>query len=246
MNQKPVQGFVDLHTHILPGVDDGAKDLKEALELLTMAWENGTSHVVLTPHYRGRWRSNTPEFLRQRFAELSAEAAKILPNLTLYLGNEAGNVPEVGEKVAEGRVLSLNDSRYVLLEFDYTCSRIQLINGVMDVIGSGYTPVIAHAERYEIFRKDKKLAYEVLEVGALIQLNADSVLGKCGLMAKLCCSRLLKRGMVHFIASDAHDTKERTPELRECFDYVSKRWGEEYAWELLRDNALAMLTGQWR
>lgn len=246
MGLKTEQGFVDIHTHILHGVDDGAGDLAQALELLRIARENGTTAVVLTPHYRGRWRKNTPQLLRQRFEELSVEANKAIPDLTLYLGNEAAHERELGDKVAEGRVLSLNDGHHVLLEFDYNSSRIQVVEEVMALIGSGYTPIIAHAERYEIFRKNKKLAEELLYVGALIQLNADSILGKCGFGTKQVCHRLLKKRMVQFIASDAHDPEERPPVLQECFEYVSKRYGEDYAWALFRDNAVALLSGQWR
>lgn len=246
MERKTEQGFVDIHTHILPGVDDGAKDLTDALKLLKMAWEDGTTGVVLTPHYRGKYRRNTPHQLQQAFEELTAAAGEVLPDMKLYLGNEAGIERDLGEKVAEGRVLSLNGSNYVLLEFDYSCSRIHLIDGVMSVISSGYTPIIAHAERYDVFRKNKKLADEVLEVGALIQINAESVLGKCGFGEKRCCHRLLKRGMVHFIASDGHDETDRQPLLGDCFRYVSKRYGENYAWELFRDNATELLSGLWR
>ena len=246
MGFEQKEGFVDMHTHILHGVDDGAKDLATAMRLLRMARQDGTTTVVVTPHYRGQWRSNTPQLLRQRFAELSAEAKKEIPEMTLYLGNEAGIERELGDKVAEGRVLSINDSNYVLLEFEYNCSRIQVVEGVMGVVGSGYTPIIAHAERYDIFRKNKKLAGEVLYVGARIQLNADSILGKCGFATKRVCHRLLKKGMVQFVASDAHDSRVRQPKLRECFEYVSKRYGEDYAWELFRDNALGLLSGKWR
>lgn len=246
MEQNKAGGYVDLHTHILPGVDDGAQDLAEALKLLRMAWEDGTTEVVLTPHYRGRYRANTPKQLRDVFDVLCAEAATHLPGMKLYLGNEAGIERDLGEKVAEGRVLSLNGSNYVLLEFDYGCSRIQIMDGVMGVISSGYTPVIAHAERYDIFKKNKKLAEEVLEVGGLIQLNAESVLGKCGFAEKCCCHRLLKRGQAQFIASDGHDAVQRRPLLGEAFRHVSKRYGEDYAWALFRDNAQGLLSGRWR
>ena len=243
-NKKP-GGFIDIHTHLLPGIDDGAQDMAQALELLKLAWEDGTTGVVLTPHHRGRYRANTPQMLRSAFDALTAEVNKILPDMKLYLGNEAGIERDLGEKVAEGRVLSLNDSHYMLLEFDYGSSRIQIIDGVMGVISSGYTPIIAHAERYDIFRKNKKLAEEVLGVGALIQLNADSVLGKGSFGEKRCCHRLLKLRQVQFIASDGHDAVERQPLLSEAFRHVSKRYGEEYAWELFRDNAHGLLSGRW-
>ena len=244
MEQNIARGFVDIHTHILPGVDDGAPDLRKALELLEMAFKDGTTDIVLTPHYRGKFRRNTPQQLRQCFERLKAEAKNLLPDVNLYLGNEAAMDREIGEKVAEGRVLSMNDGRCVLLEFDYSCSRIQVIDGIMSVFGCGYRPIIAHAERYDIFVTNKKLADEVLELGALIQLNADSIMGKCGLRTKWCCRRMLKRGTVHFIASDGHDTQDRRPLLGECFQHVSKHYGEGYAWALFRDNAQALLLDQ--
>lgn len=245
MDQQSAMGFVDIHTHILPGVDDGAKKLPDAMKLLHMAYEDGTCAVVLTPHYRGRYRRNTPQELQSVLETLRCEVEKELPGMELYLGNEAGWQRELGEKVVEGRVLTLHDTPFVLLEFDFGCLRSHVLDGVMDVVNCGYTPIIAHAERYDIFRKDKKLADEVLAMGAMLQLNADSVVGKRGFGLKRCCHRLLKHGQAHFIASDAHDPEHRPPLLKECFRYVSKRYGEGYAWALLRDNARAMLSGQW-
>lgn len=245
MNQRKKLGFVDIHTHILPGVDDGAANLSEALKLLRMAWRDGTAGIVLTPHYRGKYRENTPEMLRACFEELCREAEKELPGLRLYLGSEAAWERELGEKIAEGRVMTLHGSSYVLLEFDFGCLRSHVLDGIMDVVGCGYTPIIAHVERYDVFRKDKSLTDEVLAMGALLQLNADCVLGKRGFGLKRFCHRLLKHGQAHFIASDAHDPADRPPLLRECFEYVSKRYGRDYAWVLLRDNPQAMLSGKW-
>lgn len=245
MSQSVNMGLMDIHCHILPGVDDGAPTMKDALELLRMAYEDGISAMLLTPHYRGHYRKNTPDILWQRFEELQAEVQKELPQMELYLGSEAAWERDLGEKIAEGRVLTLHGSPYVLLEFEFGCLRSHVTDGVMDVVSCGYTPIIAHAERYEIFRRDKMLVDEVLSMGALVQLNADSVLGKRGFALKRCCHRLLKQGKAHFIASDAHDQQNRPPLLRECFEYISKRYGEDYAQVLLRDNALALVSGKW-
>lgn len=245
MDREISQGLVDIHCHILPGVDDGAHDLKVSLELLRMAYADGTGAMILTPHYRGNYRKNTPEILRQRFETLIDAAQKELPGMELYLGSETAWERDLGEKIAEGRVLTMSGSPFVLLEFEFGCMRSHVTDGVMDVVSCGYTPIIAHAERYGIFRRDKTLADEVLSMGALIQLNADSVLGRRGFGLKRCCHRLLKQGKAHFIASDAHDDRNRPPLLRECFSYVSKRYGEDYAWILLRDNARSLLSGKW-
>lgn len=236
------KGFVDIHTHILPGVDDGAKNLDQAMELLQLAWDNGTAAVILTPHYRGRYRRNTPEQLRQVFAELQQRAAQQLPEMQLYLGNEAGIEQELAERLLEGRVLSLNGGDYVLLEFHTASSAPQIVEGVLEILNCGFTPVIAHAERYDSFCQNKKLAQEVIDFGALIQVNADSILGGAGSAPKRCALRLLRKAQVHFVASDAHDATRRHPMLTPCYRKVSRKYGKAYAAKVFRENALMLLS----
>lgn len=236
---------IDIHTHILPGLDDGAREMAQAMELLHLAWEDGTDTVVLTPHYRGRFRKNTPAQLVEAYEALCRKVRQELPDMKLYLGNEAGWERELPDKLDAGRVLPLGQTDCVLLEFDYGDPRPRILDGVLELSNRGYIPVIAHVERYDAFRKHKTLADEVLELGALLQLNADSVLGCQGLGVKSYCHWLLKRQLVHFIASDGHDSEFRPPLLGECFRRVEKKYGSDYAEALFRDNANAMLTGQW-
>jgi len=236
-----MERFVDIHTHILPGLDDGARDLEQAMALLRMAWEDGTGTVVLTPHHRGRYRKNTPQQLQEAFASLRERAAAELPEMVLYLGSEAGMELELGEKLEQGSVLSLNGGAYVLLEFHHNVTHRRVIEGVLELLNCGYTPIIAHAERYDAFCQNRHLAGEVIRLGAMIQMNAGSLFGESGLMTKLCCKRMLRRGQVHFVASDAHDTEARTPVLSECYRKICRRYGEEYAALLFWQNAEAML-----
>ena len=112
-----------------------------------------------------------------------------------------------------------------------------VVNGVYEVVRNGYTPILAHAERFEVFRKDPGLADEVLKNGAMIQLNADSVMGKNGFFVKRYCDSLLRENKVHFIASDAHDLKKRPPILKPCYDMIKKEYGCEMADNLFSENA---------
>ncbi|MBQ3215843.1 MAG: capsular biosynthesis protein [Oscillospiraceae bacterium] len=239
-----MERFVDIHTHILPGMDDGAQNPDQALELLKMAWDSGIGAVILTPHYRGHYRRNTPQQLRQAYESLCAQAKKELPELELYLGNEVGIEIELAEKLTDGRTLSLNGGSYVLLEFHSDCTAKQVVNGVLDILNCGFTPIIAHAERCDAFLNDRHLAGDVIDFGALIQLNAAGVMGRTGCRAKRCCHRLLKKNQVHFIASDAHDMKTRPPRLDECYRLVCKKYGEDYADALFRRNARTVLTSK--
>lgn len=238
-----MEGFVDIHTHILPGVDDGAKELSESLELLKRACAQGTGAVVLTPHYRGRYRNNVKEKLTGIFEKLCEAAKTQCPELELYLGCEVGYELDVSEKIADGSVLSLNGSQYVLLEFRENSFRSQILDGVLEVLNFGYVPIIAHAERYEAFRKYPKLANEVTALGALLQLNADSVLGRGGVGIQWYCHKLLKAHLVHFVATDAHDQKLRKPELAHCYRRIRKKYGQAYADALLIRNGRAVLAG---
>lgn len=241
MSAIQINGFTDIHAHILPGVDDGAENMKEAAELVRMAWANGTRTMILTPHYRGVYKNNTPDYLKERF-ELFVRKMKIyFPNMYFYLGSEVHYQTEVPERLEQGQILRIHDTEYVLLEFSGTSPRSRIITGVTEVIRYGYVPILAHVERYDAFREDIGLADEVLELGALIQVNADSIMGKQGLRVKNFCHKLLKDEKVHFIASDAHDAVRRPPLLRDCFLYVYKKYGAEYAARVFYHNAQAVI-----
>lgn len=241
MGRKGDLKFIDLHTHILPGVDDGARDMAEALEILRRARQDGTGTVVLTPHYRGRFRRNSVQHLRELFAQLSEAAAREVPDMALYLGHEAGNEHELSEKLLSGQVLTLMGTRYVLLEFDEYCYRSNVLSSIFDIVNSGFIPIIAHVERYEIFRKCANLAEEAVSMGAQLQINAGSVLGCHGLGVKLYCGKLLRRKLVRFVASDAHDAEKRPPTLGTCYDRICRRYGETYARALFCENARKIL-----
>lgn len=235
-------GFVDIHTHILPDVDDGPKDVLEAIELARMAWEDGTRVLFLTPHYRGAYKKNTPAWLRECLSLFRQMLQQSLPQMRLYLGNEAHYETQLPQLLESGRVLPLGDSHYVLLEFPYNALRSQILEGTSETLRSGFTPVIAHAERYDIFRRDAGLVDVVTDMGALIQLNAQSVMGDQGYAVKRYCHRLLKQRKVHFIASDAHDVKRRPPLLQKCWRHVCSKYSQEYADTLFRDNAQNILV----
>ena len=239
-----MNGFVDLHTHVLPGVDDGAKNTDEAMELVRMAFQNGTRTMFLTPHYRGVFKKNKPDHLREVFSLFCRQAEQAFPGMKLCLGNEVYFETEAPGKLLAGEILSLCDSQYALLEFRSASLRSQIITGVSETIRHGFTPIIAHIERYDIFCKDPTLVDEVLDMGALLQLNADSVLGSNGFGVKRFCHKVLKEQKIHFIASDAHDALKRPPLLRECFLKVHKKYGGEYAHSLFYDNAQAVIENQ--
>lgn len=242
METDPIR-FVDIHTHILPGVDDGAQNMSQALALLQAAWDQGTGAVVLTPHYRGRFRDNVRSKLEPVYQQLSSEVQRACPGMKLYLGSEVGYERDISEKLAQGSVLSVNGTRYVLLEFGDKVFRSRILEGTLELLNFGYIPILAHVERYEAFYRDRSLARELVELGALLQINAESVTGGLGFGTKRFCHRLMRSHLVHFIGSDAHNADTRPPELKRCFEKLKRRYGQSYAELLLCGNARTVLSG---
>lgn len=239
-----MEGFYDIHTHILPGVDDGARDTAEAMRMVRLAWENGTRALVLTPHWHRAHSQNDIVPIWEAFDRFRQRVSLEYPEMELYLGREIRYGSDVPEKLAAGELHTLNGSQYILLEFGNSCPRSQVVNGISACLYSGVTPIIAHVERYDVFRKDASLIEEVLEQGALIQVNAESILGKQGLEALFFCHRLLRREQVHFVASDCHRTDSRTPRLHKCWEKVKKKYGEEYALRLFCENARKVIRNE--
>ena len=239
-----MKGFFDIHTHILPGVDDGAGDISEAMRMVRMAWENGTRALVLTPHWRSGSPQNDISQKREVFDRLYQQVSAEYPELELYLGSEVRYGASVPEMLEAGEIQTLNGSRYVLLEFRTGSPRSQILSGISRCIYSGFTPIIAHAERYDAFYKDASLTEEVLNLGALIQVNAQSILGRQGLRTFFFCGRMLRNKQVHFVASDCHHSDSRTPLLHKCWKKVTKRYGEDYSNRVFYENARRIIQNQ--
>ncbi len=239
-----IKGFADIHSHLLPGVDDGATDLQEACRMVRLAYENGTRAMILTPHYRDRYMKNTPEFLQKKLEQLQNAISEEMPDMQMHLGNEVLYQVDVFQLVESGRVLPLSGSRYVLLEFLPDALRSRVIMGVAEAVQYGFTPIIAHGELCAVLRKDPSLVEEILHMGALIQMNADSIMGKNGFPIKWACHKLLRRHQVHFVASDAHDERVRQPVLQPCFMRIQKKYGEAYAKRVFFDNARTVMENR--
>ena len=182
--------------------------------------------------------------LRERYELLREAAAERYPDMQLYLGSEIYFESDVPDKLEAGRILSMNDSRYALIEFHSVTPCSQILRAVSAVSYSGFIPVVAHIERYNGARSHPELADDLLDMGAVIQMNADDILGKHGFQIRHYCHRMLKAGKVHVIGSDAHNTDQRPPLLRECFLRVHRKYGAEYAASLFCHNGRAIIENR--
>lgn len=236
-------GFVDIHSHILPGMDDGARDLEQSLQMLHMAWKEGISHIIATPHYkRGKFPAQRQTVLEQ--AERLREAARErgIP-VHIYCGTEIFYHSELEERLDSRKLWTLNGSEYVLVEFLPLEEYFYIRNAVDNLLGMGYRPVLAHAERYQCFLKDTEKVEEIKGMGCRIQVNAGSVAGKSGHVAGRFVKGLIHKELVDYLGTDAHDLKKRRPAMNQCAAYLYKKCSREYADALLYGNAMSELLG---
>lgn len=229
-----VRVMVDIHNHVLYGVDDGPETIDESVQMLQDAKAQGIHTIICTPHYRHGVFPYPEESIAGHFLKLR-ESAKTI-GIRLELGCEYHVNSTMAEYFKEGRCCSLAGSCYVLAEYSYGTEFSYIRESCTELLRNGYIPVIAHMERYRCFQKKPYLTSELAEFGALMQVNADSVLGMAGRAEKKLCHRLLKEECVDIIASDCHGMKERRCRMQECREYVSDKYGRDYAKLLFEDN----------
>lgn len=232
----------DIHNHILWGVDDGARDKVMSLKMIDMAYEQGIRGIILTPHYNKRIWDISREEIIKKYNELKKDVDNMYPDMRLYVGNElyySSSMEDYSD------VIRMADSRYILVEFSVETEYKKMCEAVMKLIGNGCIPIIAHAERYECLLKKPELVDELVELGAYIQINAKSIEGDNGRRQKDLSKKLLKRHIVHFVATDAHRDKHRVPQIRGAFLYVKKKYGEEYARKIFVDNPKSIIRNEY-
>ncbi len=232
--------MIDIHCHILYGVDDGPRTLEESQNMLREAARQEITDIIVTPHFRQGMFPHDMDKIRSGFFELRKTAEEI--GVHIFVGTEYHIDSECVVNLRESRCFSLAHSDYVLAEYSGATEYSYIQDTVRELQFAGYTPVIAHAERYQCLLDDLDLIEELRKGGALIQINADAVLGKDGRPAKQFCKKLLDYGMADFIASDSHDLKERPCRLAECRDYVRRKYGDDTAAWLFETHP-AMIIG---
>lgn len=236
-----MEGFIDIHCHILPGVDDGAESMDMTVKMLRTAWSEGIHTMIATPHYREGHVQISPVQLHTLYRQVLLEAQKIDSGFRIFLGNELYNCYHLDEYLEGGKVLTMAGTAYILVEFSPSKSYSEMRAAFRKLQMAGYRPILAHAERYSCLQQDDSRAEELVGSGVYIQLNAGSVTGKNGYRAQSFSRGLLKYGLAHFLATDAHNMRDRGPEMKKCMDFVEKKYGSRYAARLGWKNAEFLL-----
>ncbi len=237
--------MIDLHSHLLPGIDDGATDLQDSLAMCRMAADDGCSAMVATPHLRHeRWWNNDRDLLEAKWRELRSAAAEVID---VHLGGEiAVNSQSASEldQLPDCDLCSLSGSRYLLLEFHHRGLGPDPLEVIHELAVGGWYPVIAHPERIRWLADDPRYLETLVNHGALVQVTAMSVTGECARWVRNATSRWLDEGIVHFVASDAHNTNNRPPGLSRAYRLIASTQGEELANKLLVENPRAVLENR--
>jgi protein-tyrosine phosphatase len=232
--------MVDIHSHILAGVDDGPGTLEQSVAMVRLAAETGTTDIVATPHANLEF-SYHPDVIDQKIAELqdaSQHVIRIHRGCDFHL-----HYDNIQDALTNPRKYAINQKNYLLVEF----SELLIVKTTDEVLDrlriAGMAPIVTHPERNWLLQRRIEQLESWVSNGCYIQVTAQSLFGRFGRKAKRFCDELMKRGLVHFVASDAHDAKHRPPRLDEAYNYIAKKFGEMRAERLCVLNPQAVLAG---
>ncbi|MGB7758862.1 MAG: CpsB/CapC family capsule biosynthesis tyrosine phosphatase [Bryobacteraceae bacterium] len=232
--------MIDIHSHIVWGVDDGAPGMEESIAMLEAAGESGTTEIVATPHANAQY-AYEPELVEDRIRELAAKTGgkpKIHRGCEFHL-----NFDNVDHLLEQPFRYTINGKQYLLIECpDFHVGR-HTDTVLRRLVDAGLTPIVAHPERNPVVRREVERLERWVELGCLTQVTALSIVGGFGGSAKAASMRLLRRGLVHIVASDTHDPVCRHPRLDEAYRIVRSRCDEDTAEILFTDNPRAVVDG---
>lgn len=226
--------MIDIHTHILPGVDDGPDTMSEALEIIRMASDDGVKGMVSTSHILHKIDDEINAKYKSVFDELKQQVQQEKISVELWLASEVHLHSQFDLKYD---LMTFNQNKkYMLVELPMHDVPADTGDTLFNLSIEGIIPILAHPARNSRIRQHLKQAYRLVERGVLMQLNAGSITGHFGKDVKKTAFRMLDHQMVHFVASDCHGTNRRSPILSEAFHVVQKKWGEETAHLLFQEN----------
>jgi len=231
-------GFVDIHSHILYGLDDGAKTVEESAAMLEYAAAAGTTDIVATPHANAQFPFD-PEIVESRIAELGTLVGKVRIHRGCDFHLQADNIQDA---IAHPKKYTVNHKSYLLVEFPDSIipNSDQILSQLLD---AGLVPIVTHPERNVAIQRRLDDVARWVEIGCYIQITAGSLTGVFGKRADVCAEELVRRGLAHFVASDAHDCHHRPPSLAEAYQFLTDKFDEAAIRPMFVDNPAAVLTG---
>ncbi len=236
------EGFIDIHCHILPGLDDGSPDIEQTIEMLRIARDDGIKSIVASPHVMNGLYVNSREEICRQIAFVKSRANGV----ALYPGADVHISRDILENARKGALPLINDKNYLLLELpSFVLPPLAELDKIIAGLRlMGVIPVITHPERNLAILEDASILQRFLNLGARFQMTAASITGKFGSRVQKACFRMLKKGQIHAVATDAHDVKKRPPVLSEAHSWIARRFGPSMAEKLFIRNPLRILNGE--
>lgn len=225
--------MIDTHLHILPGLDDGPETMEESVALARVLVQEGVHTAVATPHYNDLFPRRSAVEIQERVNALQQALDRQGVLLRLFTGHEALIKPGLVEDIQAGRLATLNGSRYLLLELWDNAWLPATEQIIFELRAFGIAPVLAHAERYRVFQKEWERLASLLRQEVLVQITASSLVGMQGQTAQRAAEMLLKHGLVHCIASDAHSLRKRPPAIAQGLEQAVRVIGQEKTQQLI-------------
>lgn len=233
------EGITELHCHILPGVDDGSKNMETSMKMVEIGYRDGVRRMIVTPHYIPNHLQYNEEKLQKVFSMFTAEVQKVHPDMECYLGNELYFQGQVLDDVKAGKVHTMAGSKYLLVEFSTKITYHDMYREMKNIVQARYYPILAHMERFQCLTHHPERVSELAELGVYFQMNADSVLGKGA--DKKWCRRMLKENRIQFLGTDAHGITHRTPEMAKAVKWIYEHIDPWDAEDLLINNPKKIL-----
>lgn len=234
--------MIDIHSHLLFGVDDGSRTLEESVHVIKKLSEVGYTDIILTPHYiNDSTYVSTREENLDVLKRLKVGLIRNNVNVNLYLGNEIYIDSEIANLLKNNIISSLNDTKYLLIELPMSGENEIYYDVFLDLINMGYKVILAHPERYISFQKDFNKVYELKELGVLLQSNVGSILGDYGKGAKKTIKRLLKENLITFMGTDIHHNKEEYIFVEKAKKKMGKYLTQKQINNIFENNAKVLL-----
>lgn len=225
-----------MHCHLLPGVDDGSGSMAETMKLIGMEYRQGVRKIAFTPHYRKGLFEIPLDAKEEVFYQVVERARKKYPDMEFYLGCEYYADSRLMDHIMKDDRYRMPKGQAVLVEFSYTESYKKILETVRSLTEAGFVPVIAHFERYECLRKDIKRLGRLKQMGAKLQVNCKSLIGKEGLTKRVFCMKALTENYVDLLGTDAHNVDTRSVHIEEAAKLIWKKRGDYGLRKILQEN----------
>jgi len=229
-------GYVDIHSHIIPGVDDGAPSIEEAEQMLMKAYDQGIRVMYATPHCNSEKLTCDKTFLLEQYEKVKEIAARTGENgIELILGNEIFYGHDIIGKIESGECFTMGDTRFILVEFQYNVRYNDLYTSLRRVVDAGYKPILAHVERYACVYKGYRELDDLISLGVLLQLSSECVLKRFDRKSSFFI-KLINKGYIHFLGTDCHSISWRAPVMHDAVTILRKKVPEYILDKILYTN----------